>query len=188
MIIEHKEITPSAPFKGTIIDIETIGEPTKNSTYKAFNDSRQCENLQQVILGQIDDKGLQIFCAEGIEAIEELKSQTEQIINRLERPFRAFNADFESSVWFHHIGIIVNFDEELQKMKFEKKKDAVTELGIPNYDDPFYDVGLLCMEAWKNGEFAKAIAHNRACLLKERDILLKRGSRIPNVVQFNKNT
>jgi hypothetical protein len=36
------------------------------------------------------------------------------------------------------------------------------------------------MYAWQNGEFDKAIAHNRACLMKERDILLRRGYRKPD--------
>ena len=186
MITEHKEITPSGSFKGTIIDIETIGEFTRNRSYTTFNDSRQCENLQQVIFGQINDKELQIFCAKDREAIEELKSQTEQILNSLERPFYAFNTNFESSVWFHHIGITINFDGELQEFKFESKAAAKMSLAIPNYDDPFHDVGRLCMEAWHSKEFDKAIAHNRACLLKERDILLKRDYREPDKVNFNK--
>jgi len=33
-------------------------------------------------------------------------------------------------------------------------------------------------------EFDKAIAHNRACLLKERDILIKRGFRKPDELKF----
>jgi len=173
-------------FDGTIIDIETIGEFTKNRSYIVFNDSRQCENIQQVILGFINRNELNIFCAKGKEAIEELKSQTEQVLNSLERPFFAFNADCESSVWFHHIGIIINFDGELQKFKFESKAEARKSLNIPNYDDPFNDEGKLCMIAWENREFDKAIAHNKACLLKERDILLKRGYREPNKINFNK--
>jgi len=185
VIIEHKEDINS-DFEGTIIDIETIGEFTKNRSYTIFNDSRQCENVQQVILGFINRNELKIFCAQGKEAIEELKSQTERILNSLERPFFAFNADCESSVWFHHIGIIINFDGELQKFKFEKKSEARKSLNIPNYDDPFNDEGELCMRAWENGEFDKAIAHNRACLLKEREIFLKRGYREPNKINFNR--
>jgi hypothetical protein len=44
--------------------------------------------------------------------------------------------------------------------------------------------GLQCSEAWKVGQFDKAIAHNRACLLKERDILIKRGCIKPNELKF----
>ena len=82
--------------------------------------------------------------------------------------------------------VTIIFDGELQRMKYEKKSDVVRSLGIPNYGDPFYDNGRLCMEAWERGEFKKAIAHNKACLLKERDILLKRSCRTPNELKFNK--
>jgi hypothetical protein len=173
-------------FKGTIIDIETIGEPTKNPLYKAYNDSRQCENIKQVILGIISNTRLEIHCATNNEGIDELKMNTSKILGECKRPFYAFNADFESSVWFHHIGIVISFDGELQKMKFEKKSNAIKELNIPNYDDPFHDEGKLCMEAWGKTQFEKAIAHNRACLLKERDILVKRGFREPNIITFNR--
>ena len=184
-IIEHKEDIHS-DFDGTIIDIETIGEFNNNRLYKIYNDSRQCENIQQVILGFINSNALRILCAHGKEANNTLKIKTEKIIEELERPFYAFNADFESSVWFHQLDKKIIFDRELQKYRYEPKSDAVRSLGIPNYDDPFYDNGFLCMEAWEKGEFVKAIAHNRACLLKERDILLKRGCKTPNELIFSK--
>ena len=173
-------------FNGTIIDIETIGEPTKNRLYTTYNDSRQCENVQQVLLGLINDKELQIFCTTNKEGIEELRFNTEKILNSLQRPFYAFNADFESSVWFHHVGITIKFDGELQKFKFESKVDARANLDIPNYDDPFNDNGKLCIVSWETEAFDKIIKHNRACLLKERDILIKRGFRVPNIISFNK--
>ena len=186
MIIEHQEDINS-DFDGTVIDIETIGEFTKNRLYTIFNDSRLCENLQQVILGFINKNELNILCAKGEEGIEELASQTKQILDRLDRPFYAFNADFESSVLFHHIGITIIFDRELQRFKFESMAEARKSLNIINYDDPFNDEGKSCMIAWESREFDKAIAHNKACLLKERDILLKRGYREPNNLNFNKS-
>jgi len=42
------------------------------------------------------------------------------------------------------------------------------------------------MQAWQDEEFDKAMAHNRACLLKEKDILLKRGFRKPDELKFIK--
>ena len=80
----------------------------------------------------------------------------------------------------------IDFEGELQGEPFEKKKDAIKRLGISNYDDPFFDVGYMCMRAWSSQDFDKAIAHNRACLLKERDILLKRGYGKPGSVRFVK--
>ena len=74
----------------------------------------------------------------------------------------------------------VEFHGELNKEKFEAKRIAVQALKIPNYGDPFNDNGKYCMNAWLSGEIDKAIAHNRSCLLKEKDILLKRGFRKPD--------
>jgi len=168
-------------FEGTIIDIETIGEFDNQ-----YPDSRQYKNIRLVIFGFLDRYTLQIFCAKGIEAISELQEKTKDIIDSLKRPFYAFNCDNERAVLFYELGKVIAFERELQKEKYESKAKAVRDLDIPNYDDPFYDKGLWCMNAWNNGEFDRAIAHNRACLLKERDILTKRGFREPDELKFMK--
>jgi len=178
VIIEHKEDI-SSNFEGTVIDIETVG-----GFLKQYYDSRRYKGIQLVIFGFINSHALHIFCAKGIEAISELKEKTKKAIDSLERPFYAFNSEFEKGVLFYELGKKVDFDEELQKEKFESKVDAVKDLDISNYDDPFYSRGFPCIKAWKDGEFDKAIAHNRACLLKERDILIKRGFRKPDEVEF----
>lgn len=179
MIIEYEESVIS-DIQGTVIDIETIGGFDR--LHK--QDSRQYRELKQVILGYTDRENLHIYCANGFEEINELKEMTANIVESLERPFFAFNCEFESGVWFHHIGIEVIFDGELQRWKYESKKEAVLAERIPNYDDPFFDDGKKCMQAWQDGLFNKAIAHNRACLLKERDLLINRGYRTPNEFQF----
>ena len=178
MIIEHKEEI-SSDFKGTIIDIETIG-PFRNY----FPDSRRYRYIQLVIFGFINRYALQILCAKGIEAINELRERTEMIMDSLEKPFYAFNTDFERGVLFYELGKEIDFDGELNFEKYESKADAVRNLRIINYNDPFYDKGFLCMQAWEDGGYDKAIAHNRACLLKERDILVKRGFREPAELEF----
>lgn len=180
MIIEHRESTKS-DCKGTVIDIETIGDFCNQ-----FNDSRQYQNIQQVIFGHINSKEFIILCAKGKEAVSELNSRVAQILYELERPFYAFNTNFESSVWFHQINKKIIFDGELQGFPRERKGNARKSLGIPNYDDPFHDNGRACMEAWEKGQYDKAIAHNRACLLKERDILIIRGYQNVFPLQFNK--
>ncbi|GAI48070.1 unnamed protein product, partial [marine sediment metagenome] len=86
----------------------------------------------------------------------------------------------------HQLNKRIDFDGELQRYRGESKGNARTELDIPNYGDPFNDVGKLCMTAWENGQFDSAMAHNRACLLKERDILIKRGFREPDELKFMK--
>jgi len=177
MILEHKE-SINSDFKGTIIDIETIGEFDNR-----YTDSRRYKEIQAVIFGLLNKHSLHIFCAEGRKAIRELKIKIEAIIDGLERPFYAFNCNFERGVLFYELGKEINFEGELQEER-ESKAKAVRHLDIPNYDDPFYDKGLWCMNAWHNGEFDKAIAHNRACLLKERDILIKRGFRRPDELKL----
>ena len=177
MIIEHEEDI-SSNFEGTVIDIETIGEFLNH-----YPDSRRYKGIQLVIFGFINRYALHILCAKGIRAIDELRERADKIIASLERPFYAFNTDFERGVLFYEFGKEINFDGELQETR-ESKGKVVRDLDIPNYGDPFYDRGLWCMNAWYNGEFDNAIAHNRACLLKERDILLKRGFRTPNELLF----
>jgi len=120
-----------------------------------------------------------------MEAISELRERTDKIIDSLERPFYAFNSQFERGVLFYNLGKEIDFDGELQEGR-ESKANARSYLGIPNYDDPFYDNGYLCMKAWEAGDFDSAIAHNRACLLKERDILMKRGFSTPDELKFVK--
>ncbi len=179
VIIEHKEDI-SSNFEGTIIDIETVGE-----FQNQYPDSRRYRNIQLVIFGFINKYALHMLCAKGIEAISELREKTEALIDGLERPFYSFNTDFERGVLFYELGKEIDFDGDLQEGR-ESKANTRSYLGIPNYDDPFYDNGYLCMKTWEDGEFDRALAHNRACLLKERDILLKRGFRKPNVLTFIK--
>ncbi len=176
----HEKMESS--FAGTVIDIETIGD--FNQFYKF--DSRRYKDIKQVILGYINQEYLHIYCAQSDQEIEELRQKTPEILGSLKRPLYAFNCEFESGVWFHHVGIKIDFDGELQGERFESKKNAVRLLRISNYEDPFFDLGYKCMAAWQARDFAKAIAHNRACLLKERDILLKRGHCAPSICRFVK--
>lgn len=174
MVIIHSEEVKS-DFEGTIIDIETIGE------FSNLNDSRRYQNIIPVIFGYIDKNGLKIYCARRIESIEKLKNIIiAEILPQLKKPLYAFNCDFEKGALFHNCGITVDFDGELNAEKYEKKKKVVSLLGIENYGDPFHDDGIKCKQAWEKGNTKLCIRHNRSCLLKERDILLKRGYRTPD--------
>lgn len=177
MLIEVKEDTKS-DFQGTIIDIETVGE-----FLNQYTDSRHFRDIRLVIFGFINKDGLQILCARGPEGVLELRERTHKIIDSLERPFYAYNTEFERSVLFYELGKEIDFGGELQVGR-ESKATTRNYLDIPNYDDPFYDRGVLCMRAWQDGEFGRAIAHNRACLLKERDILLKRKCGTPCEITY----
>lgn len=165
-------------FKGNIIDIETIGN------FCNFYDSRRYMDIVPVIFGYINQDCLSILCAKNKESIDRLKQKIIGILDTLERPFHAFNCDFESGVFFHNLNNKIIFDKELNAESFEAKRNAVSFLKIPQYDDPFFDNGRLCMESWLNGKIEKSMAHNRSCLLKERDILLKRGFRKPDELKF----
>lgn len=177
MIKEYKEDMKS-DFEGTVIDIETIGEFDDR-----YEDSRRFRKLKTVIFGYIDRRTLEIFCAVGEASISELREEIPKIIDKLQRPFCAFNCNFEEGVLFHNLRKKIGFDRELQKGR-EPKRAAVRRLGISNHGDTFNDSGYHCMIAWRNGKFDDAIAHNRACLLKERDILLKRGFTEPEELEF----
>ena len=181
MILEHSEAV-SSDFDGTIIDIETIGR--FNSRYRDTDDIREYEYIRQVIFGYIDRHALNILYVKTVEEIDELNEKVGDLIGSLNKPFYAFNSIFERAVLFHGLGRELRFDGELQAEKYESKASAVSALNIPNYDDPFFDRGILCMQAWESGQFDKTIAHNRACLLKERDILLRRGFREPEELTF----
>lgn len=173
MVVVHSEQVKSN-FEGTIIDIETTGD------FCDYDDSRRFQSHIPTIFGYIDKNMLHIICAEGLKDIEELKIKTVQLVPKLRKPLFAFNCCFERGVLFHFCGMVVDFDGELNKDRYEGKGEVRAGLEIDNYDDPFNDVGRDCMRAWSKGEYGLSIRHNRSCLLKERDILIKRGYRSPD--------
>ncbi len=168
-------------FKGTIIDLETIGYFDNRCP-----DSRRCKNIIPVIFGFINSSGIKILCARNRDSIDNLKLEIINHLDSLQKPFHAFNTEFERAVLFHHLSRPIEFECEINKEKFEKKEYTVQALKIPNYDDPFWGDGGACMSSWLRGDINKAILHNRSCLLKERDILLKRGFRKPDGMRLIK--
>jgi hypothetical protein len=127
---------------------------------------------------------LTIYCAKELDDFKELQEIATQFANACTRPLFAFQSKFERGVLYHAYGLELVIDGELNTRTFEKKGNACMELSIPNYDDPFHDDGGLCVTAWLNKTHFQAIRHNRSCLLKERDILLKRGFRQPDPLNF----
>lgn len=180
MIIVHHEKVKST-FVGTIIDIESIG-----NFCRGYNDSREYKDIIPTILGYVNNSELKILCAQGKTALKELKEQIIKITPNLEKPLFAFQCHFERGVLFHSCELSVEFDGELNKEKFEPKRDVVRSLSIPNYHDPFHDSGYRCAEAWLEGDYSSAIKHNRSCLLKERDILVKRKHRRPDRLKLQR--
>jgi hypothetical protein len=165
-------------FQGTIIDLETIG------FFQNYDDSRKYKQITPVIFGSINKDGLRILCAKSSSSIQLLRCNILDLIDKLDRPFYAFNSLFERGVLFNHLSRPVEFEKELNKETFEKKETIVSALKIPNYEDPFFGDGKACMMAWLRGDINHAILHNRSCLLKERDLLLKRGFRKPDELRI----
>lgn len=182
MKIFNEQLTST--LEGTIIDIESIGD--FNNSHPD-HDSRQYIDIIPVIFGTINNKEITILYASEEKEIEELKHNIKQIIDRLNKPFHAFNTRYETGVLFHSCGITTQFEREINAFPREKKKFTVENLGIPNYEDPFYDDGNQCRLTWLSGKenIEQCIKHNRSCLLKERDILLLRGHRKPDKLELN---
>jgi len=178
MIKIHTEEMAS-DFEGTIIDLETIGDFADG-----YDDSRRYRKILPVIFGYIHRDGIRILCAEDRDSVSELGREIVNVLDSLKRPFYAFNAAFEQGVLYHRTGKEVAFERELNAETFESKKGAVKSLGIPDYGDPCKDNGWLCSQEWLKGKIENALLHNRSCLLKERDILLKRGFRKPDALRF----
>jgi hypothetical protein len=166
-------------FKGTIVDLETIGYFDDR-----YEDSRRYRDIIPVIFGYIHRDGIRILCAKDRDSISELGTEIIKVLDSIEKPFYAFNTHFERGVLFCHIGKKVAFEGELNWEKFESKRRVIQFLGISNYGDPFNDNGLLCSQSWLKGKIDHAISHNRSCLLKERDILFKRGFRKPDKLRL----
>ena len=94
-MIEEYEESVSSNLKGTIIDIETVGEFNRLFKY----DSRQYKDMTQVIFGYINQEHLHIYCANkvtssvliritnwvysrfGIEGLRIFKDSTEEIVH-----------------------------------------------------------------------------------------------------------
>ncbi|MDD5650366.1 MAG: hypothetical protein PHF86_08125 [Candidatus Nanoarchaeia archaeon] len=89
-------------------------------------------------------------------------------------------------VLFHFTELQNYFEGELNTALYEKKEHVVHNLDIPKYEDPFNGDGKKCMDSWILGNYKKSLKHNRSCLLKEKDILLKRGFREPDKFNFVK--
>jgi hypothetical protein len=178
MLKVHSERINSC-FDGTIIDVESFG-----GFCRGFGDSREYKDIVPTIFGYINCKELHVLCAMGKPALNELTLRINKLLPVLERPFFAFNCNFEQGVLHHSCSERVIFDGELNQEKYEPKWRAVKTLGIPNHNDPFFDDGSKCMASWLNGDYESSILHNRSCLLKERDILLKRSFRKPDELKL----
>ncbi len=170
-------------FKGSIIHIDTTG-----NLRTEFQDSRQYSEVKPFVIGTIDKSKLKIEYAEDRASMAQLRSRITDLLKELEKPLYAFNAPFVQAVLFHFAEEKIEIEGELNRKTFETRLFAINALNIPQYDDPFNDQDKMCSIIWLtvSGEHQKCIAHVKACLLKERDILIKRGFRKAEEVQLRK--
>ena len=149
------------PIKGTIIDFETIGKFNNE-----FQDYRQYIEIEPIMFGTLEGDKIKIHYIESTEYLEDFMELIRDKLAELQEPFWAFNKAFEQGVVYNCLDITLDF-KELQKKKYEAKRQAVRKLNIPNFNDPFHDRGALAMKAWEEGNIEDCVKHNRACLLKE---------------------
>jgi len=176
--ILHEE-TVEADFKGTIIDIETVGQfgeapycPDKEDYLARYRDMRI------TAVGILAGGKLQVFAAKGIDSLATFQKSAIMFMSKATGPLHAFNKAFEEGCYYWNSGRqMLDIDKEIQMTKAEKKEAVVRELGLPTYDDPFNGEGRLCVRAFESGKVEDIIRHNRACLLKEYGILSRRGGR-----------
>lgn len=181
---ENSLYVEDSPLDGTIIDLETIG-----SIRNGFRDTRRYEKVKPYLFGYLNRNTIVQKYVEKPDHIPKLVQWIKKAIltNIFQEPLYAFFTEFEIGVIYCATGIKVNFNRELKKGA-GGKESIVKKLGIRAYDDPFPGAGVKCIEEFKKGNLENCLKHNKACLLKERDILFKRGFTFPNKINFHNLT
>ncbi len=167
-------------FEGTIVDLETIGLFTTVPPQRLeFGQDiiRKYQKIKVTTVGTLSDGVLQIAIALGQEHLNEFGKKALSIVSGSDRPLYAFNKPFEEGCLFWIARSVFDFENELQARAMENKERAVQQLKIPSYNDPYRGQGKMCVDAFIKGDLENIAKHNRACLLKERDILRIRGAR-----------
>ncbi len=165
-------------FEGTIIDIETIGNfGTPSGFFPQGRDYlSRYRDMRITTIGTLSDNLLRIFIAKNEESMERFQRKATKVMRIADSPTYAFSKSFEEGCFYWNSGHDhIDLDCELQSFVGESKKSVVAKLEIDNYDDPFHDIGRKCVHAFEVDDLSNIIKHNRACLLKENQILQKRG-------------
>ncbi len=168
-------------FEGTIIDIETIGEFTKVGfgTLPLGTDYLQrYKEMKITTVGTLSEGKLTIRIANDSNNLLSFQSTAIRKMRESLSPLYAFSKPFEEGCYYWNSNYqFLEIDYELQGRVYEKKQVVTNSLAIRNYSDPFHGDGGKCKDAFLSGDLDKVVAHNRACLLKENQILLKRGAK-----------
>lgn len=175
--VEHADTN----FEGAVIDIETIGQfyGQRRNTPPLGSDYISRYKLMKITtVGILSDDTLTIYIANDVDCLDAFQKKAMEIMRRLDRPCYAFNKTFEEGCYFWNSGRkFLEYEYELQQFPLERKENAVMQLGIDGYGDPFHGDGSMCKSTFLKGNLKSIINHNRACLLKESKILEKRGAK-----------
>ncbi len=160
---------------GSILDLETIGEFSRGGAVNnAFAEYRE---IKITTVGVLTRDKIVIRIANGQNALSEFQELAVEMILDTKRPLYAFNKRFEEGCFYWASGgrrLII--EHELQRFPREKKENVVRMLGIDSFGDPYHGEGRRCVVAFAAGDLESIVRHNRSCLLKEAQILKKRGA------------
>jgi len=167
-------------FLGTIVDIETIGEfgRVKGGVLPIGSDYLQrYREMKITAVGMLFAGKMVIHVANGVHSLDTFQKTAVQLVSESAEPRYAFNKAFEEGCYFWNSGHeFLEFDYELQRYPRERKESVVKSLNIDNYGDPFNGKGAKCKDAFLSDDLNGIMKHNRACLLKESQILAMRGA------------
>ncbi|MHA1930840.1 MAG: hypothetical protein ACTSV2_19890 [Candidatus Thorarchaeota archaeon] len=175
----HREQVETT-FEGTIIDIETVGEFRRVGGFSPLGQDYlgRYKDMKITTVGFLSENELSVFFVKDAESLDNFRKKAISILKTRTAPTYAFNKSFEEGCYFWNSGQeILHIDNELQRFTGEKKENVVIKLGINKYDDPFHGEGRKCVSAFFQGNIDDIVKHNRACLLKENQILAKRGAK-----------
>ncbi len=149
--------------KRPVIDVETIDAVD-------FDENRK--KLRPSMIGIFYKDRIKQIVLENIGDMSRFKETIIKELDKLPKPFLAFNKDFDKEVIFGFTGKSYPF-KEIQEFKYQKKQDAKLQYGIDVYD-PFHGDGLQAVNFYQ--KYLKTnnkkllnfvIQHNRACLVTE---------------------
>jgi len=166
--------------EGTIIDLETIGP-----LHDSIKGTKRYREVKPYLFGYLTGNRIvqkYVEKSDHISALLEFIKETN--FADFQKPLYAFFVEFETGVIYCSTGKRLLFDRELKKGK-GSKEELVKKFGISNYDDPFPGQGIRLIQEFENGNIEGPLRHNKACLLKERDILYRRGFADPPRIDFH---
>lgn len=167
-------------FEGTVVDVESDERPFLEKL-----GADRYKNRCAVCCGFLDKSNVEIIALTCNALGERFIQIVDTKLGETSHPYYAFNSGFDMALLSKLLGRDIRFDRELQQYERQNKGYLRQKLGIPNFDDPFNDLGKLAAKEWtKHLEtreidcVKRIVAHNHACVLKEYSILVRAGYRV----------